>query len=392
MVLADNTLLILAVILFFGLVIPEFFKKVQLPFVTSLIFLGSILGPYGFRYVKSNEAIELFGFLGAAFLMLLAGLEVRKIQFKGFKQRILMMASINAMIPFMVGTAIVLLFGYDLKAAMVVGVIFMSTSIFIVRSSVRLMKMEHTNIGQAIIGCAELQDSASLLILALIMQWITPTTRYSLPIYFGILISSIILLRMFLPEITVYFFKRHTRKYDEYEVQLRAVIALLLFVLIIFSSLGVHSIVAAFLVGITLSDVLKSEALKHKLHTMGYGIFVPIFFFIIGMEMDLNALILFDLGNLLMVSLIIGLFISKIVSGFISAKIEEFSNRESAIFGIMSTSKLTTTLSATYAALSINIIDKNIVSSIVLLSIISTIITPLLTSIFNKKRGTKNYV
>ena len=67
MALVDNTLLVLAIVLFFGMVVPEFFKKFQLPFATSLIIIGSILGPNGFNYIEINDSLQLFGFLGVAF-------------------------------------------------------------------------------------------------------------------------------------------------------------------------------------------------------------------------------------------------------------------------------------------------------------------------------------
>jgi len=103
MPLVDNTLFVLAIVLFFGLVVPEFFKKFQLPFATSLVILGSILGKNGFNYIEINASIELFGFLGAAFLMLMAGLEAKTEHLTNLKEKIISMSVLNSVLPFITG-------------------------------------------------------------------------------------------------------------------------------------------------------------------------------------------------------------------------------------------------------------------------------------------------
>ena len=59
-----STLIILLLILVLGLLVPELFRKLKIPFVTALILIGTVLGPHGFDYVQSNEILEVFGFLG----------------------------------------------------------------------------------------------------------------------------------------------------------------------------------------------------------------------------------------------------------------------------------------------------------------------------------------
>ena len=47
MIAPESTLIAFIIILSLGLIIPEFFKKFKLPFVTVIILLGAILGPNG---------------------------------------------------------------------------------------------------------------------------------------------------------------------------------------------------------------------------------------------------------------------------------------------------------------------------------------------------------
>lgn len=170
---------------------------------------------------------------------------------------------------------------------------------------------------------------------------------------------------------------------EGYERQLRFVIITLVAVIIFFSFLGAHPILAAFLAGLSLSGVVfhgKSKILKSKLHTMGYGLFIPVFFFVVGMEIDVSLLRQFDITNVMMISLILGLMLSKIASGYIAGRLVKLSKRDSMLFGSISITQLTTTLAVTYAASSMGLLDSALVTSIVLLAIITTVVGPVLTS------------
>jgi len=149
-------------------------------------------------------------------------------------------------------------------------------------------------------------------------------------------------------------------------------------VLAYFSILGVHPILAAFIIGLTLSQTIRHEKLFTKLHTLGYGLFVPIFFFIVGMEMNLSLLLTFDMGEFLMVLIVVGLISSKLASGYIGGRVVKLSGKDSALFGVTSIMQLTTTLAVTYAAASLGILDSLLVTSVIILSIITTILGPVL--------------
>jgi Kef-type K+ transport system membrane component KefB len=378
MIAIEQTLLVLLLILFFGLLVPELFKKLRLPYITTILLLGAVLGPKGLDYIRSDTTIEFFGFLGSAFLMLMAGLEVKIEHLKGLQKQVFIMVLLNGGIPFLVGFTLIKLFGYSWLTSLLIGTVFVSSSVAVVASIVRSARLTQKPIGQTILSVVVIEDLLSLLILSLILQSVNPITAFPLPIYFGILISSIIVLKMFLPQITKYVFKKKFKKHDEYESQLRFVIIILMAVLLYFSGLGVHPIIASFVVGFLISDVIKSDLLIHKLHTLGYGLFVPVFFFIVGMQMDLTIFFQFDLRNIIMVSLILGLLVSKFVSGYASGRITKLSKHHASLFGVASTAQLTTTLATTYAAASVGILDSNLVTSIIILSVVTMLLSPLL--------------
>lgn len=384
-----NTLLVLLLILFLGLIAPDLFKKLKMPYVTSLIVLGAVLGPHGLNYLQSNEIVEFFGFLGSAFLLLMVGLEVKLSTLKEAKNKIYYLAAINGSIPFLAGFTITKAFGYSWLAAVFIGVVFFSSSFALLAPVLKVARLMERSIGKTIIATVIIEDILSLFMLAIVLQTVSPITKFPLPIYFGILIFSIVMLKMFIPEIATYFFKRVKKKQDVYETQLRFVIVILMAVLFYFSGLGVHPILAAFLVGVLLADVIKSDLLETKIHTLAYGLFVPVFFFIVGMEIDLGIFAQLNIKNLVIPCLVFGLIGTKFFSGYFASRHIRFRKKHSLIFGVASTVQLTTTLAAVYAASTLGMLDTTLVTAIVVISVVTTIVSPILLNFIIQRRSAK---
>lgn len=377
----ENTLFILLLVLSIGLVIPEFFKKFRIPLITLIILAGSIFGPKGLGYVQLDETISFFGFLGMAFLMFMAGLETDITSLSKSKYKIAVMAILNGTIPFIVGLTITKLFGYSWTVSTLIGIVFISSSVAVIVSTLENNKSITKDVAQMILSAVMITDIVSLIALGFVFQSTSKITTLPLALYFIILIASIIALFQIVPAISKKIVQTKLSKDDGYERQLRFVIIVLASVILFFSALGAHPILASFLAGLSLSSAIrydKSNILLHKLHTIGYGLFIPVFFFVVGMEMDITLLKEFDVKNILMISLIVGLIASKFLSGFIAGRVVNLSKKNSMLFGSISITQLTTTLAVTYAASAIGLLDSLLVTSIVLLSIISTIVGPTL--------------
>ncbi len=382
----ESTLLTLVIILGAGLIIPEMFKKFRLPFITLLILTGSLLGPHGLGYVEIDEIIGFFGFMGMAFLMLMAGLETSIPDLKKFKFKIGLMVLLNALIPFLVGLFILLFFGYSLLTAVLIGIIFLSSSIAIVVPSLKSSGLLEHETGKMIISAIFVADVISLILLGIFLQTLEPITSFPLWFYIPLLIFSFAILFAFFPGLSKFTLKKSFGSREE-ETQFRFLLVIVLGCLIYFSWLGVHPILATFITGLLFSSIIKKDSsqLYIKLKTIGYGLFIPIFFFIIGTELDLSLFRYFDINNLLMISLIFGFIISKFGSSYLGGKLVKMTKKDSLIFAGASIIQLTTTLAVTYAAASLGFIDSVIVTSIILLSIITTFFGPIFITYINKK-------
>jgi Kef-type K+ transport system membrane component KefB len=385
MVEMNSTLLVLLIILSLSLIVPEMFKRLRLPFVTIIIAIGALFGPNGLNYVQSNDTIAFFGFLGMAFLMLMTGIETDLSKIRKNKRKIAIMSAFNGLIPFLVGFFIMRYFGYSLTESILVGIIFISSSVAIISPTLKHLKIFSKEVGQLILASVLIADIVSLIALGIILQNISPITLLSVYLYFPLLLISLVFLFYFAPKLSRYVLNKRLSADEGQEKKFRFVILIVIGFLAYFSVLGVHSILASFLVGIMLSGIIKkdhSEFIYSKFHTISYGLFVPVFFFIVGMQMDLSLFKNFDLSKIVMPTIIIGLIASKFISGYLGGRLAKLKKKDSITFGSISIVQLTTTLAVTYTAVTLGALDNVIATSIILLSIISVVIGPLITTLF----------
>lgn len=377
-----DSLAILGLLLFFGLLLPRLFRRLHLPFATSLILVGSVAGPHGLGLIQPDPSLALFGFLGATFQMLLAGTETHALGIRPGDRSMRRVLLLNASLPAVTGVAIARVFGYAWIPSLFVGTVFLSSSIMLVFSMVSALQLGRTSAGRLLKRVSVVEDLASSVLAFLLFQTLDPHPRFPLPILAGLLLSSVIVLRMFLPEVVTFFFSRFDDEKDGgHEDRLRLVIALMLLVIFGYSAFDVHPVIAAFLVGFTLAEVPAATALRDRLATLGYALFIPVFLFVVGLDTDLTVLLEVGPGDLLALSILAGALLSKVVGGFAGARWAGFDNRESAVVAVASTVRLTVPLSATYAAQGLGILDTPLFSAIVIVSIASSMLAPIALSL-----------
>jgi len=370
-----NDLLVFLVVLLAGIFFSELFKKLHLPYVLALLVAGVVIGPLGLDLIELTPAVLFLGSLGAIFLMFIAGLEVRIDYLSKIWKKVAFCAVLNGGIPGMVGFTICYLFNYGLTTSLLVGIIFISSSIAVIIPSLQEKGLISTFFGSVIVGSVVIEDVTSLFFLSMLLQNSNPTTSLPLPLFIGIVLVSVLVIRYFLPKIEETFFSR-ARKGVEENVQF--VFISLIAVALYFEFLGMHAIVAGFLVGLVLSKTIKDRPIESKLHVLSYGVFIPIFFLEVGIETDLTVFVQANSAILLSLAVVFGLFVSKIFSGYFCGKIMGFSRKESWLFGISSTPQLSTSLAVAFTAMERGLIDSSLQVSIVLLSVTTVALAPLI--------------
>ncbi len=371
--------------LFAGVFFSMFSRKAHIPWVVALIGGGVLLGPNFLNILELNPTIMFIGQIGLIFLMFMAGLETKFQDLEGFKGKLSLLAFINGVIPFGVGVWVALFLGYPLLPALILGVVFISSSIAVVVPSLESHSILNTRLGQSVVMTTVIQDVASLIALSLVLQNVNTITFLPLYLFYPLLLVSLIVLRFIIKMIRGYFKLVASEKPDMFQFEFRSTFLIMMGTVLVFEFLGLHPIVAGFFSGLVLSGSIQTKALKDKIRTISYGVFIPTFFIVIGLQTDIKVFSEIENVSFVVGLIIFGSVVSKFISGWIGAKIVGFNNNESLLFAITSIPQLSTTLATASAAFALGLIDQVLLTALVMLSISTVLISPILMNIFSTR-------
>ena len=370
--------------LFAGVFFSIVSRRIHIPWVIALIAGGIILGPSSFGILETNDTIDFLGQIGLVFLMFMAGLETKFNEKNDFQAKLLLLAFINGVIPFAVGFGIGYMFDYSILTSLILGVVFTSSSIAIVIPALEKQNLLKEHLGQSVVITTVLQDIASLIALSIILQNVSPVTALPLHIFYPLVIVTLFLLKISIPRIIKFFKKALDDSPDIFQLEFRSMFLILIGTVVIFELLGLHPIIAGFFSGLMLSGTIKNPGLKEKIRTISYGIFIPTFFIVIGLQTDITVLTQNTEAWYIILIILAGSIISKFVSGWIGGKLVGFSRGESLLFASTSIPQLTTTLATAFTAFSFGLIDQTLLTALVSLSIVTVLVSPALMSAFSK--------
>lgn len=388
MYLLDDTMEFLSffIILLAAVFFSEVFNRLHIPWVVTLILAGVVIGPFGFGWLEIDETVFFLGQIGLVFLMFMAGLEIRLSEFWKSSKDLLTVTVLNACIPFMAGMATAFLFGVDILGAFLLGIVFISSSVGVIIPSLQACNILSTKPGKLLTPMVVFEDVFSLLMLAVFLRLVLPSEGVvSLPLwlFISLFVISLVLLRLTVPKMKWLFsIKDDLENEDGMDIELshdfRVVLTALIGTVVIFAFLGLHPVVGGFFAGLILSDTIANKRLKRRFRVVGYGIFIPVFFVIIGVQTDVE--VLFKLGPVFVLALAVTIasMSSKFLSGFLGGRLVGMSNYESALIGVASIPQLSVTLAVAFTGVELGIISEDLSTALVFLTVVSTLMAPIL--------------
>ncbi|MBD3365786.1 hypothetical protein GF360_00380 [candidate division WWE3 bacterium] len=364
-------------VLFIGLFSSTLLKKLHLPWVAALILGGIAIGPHGLGFFESDSTIEFISDLGLIFLMFMAGLEVKLSSFKESAPSLFLLSLVNGLIPFVAGLAIAYYYGYSFTTLLLLGTVFISSSVAVVIPTLEANDLFDLKIGRAVTTTSIIQDVLSLILLSVLLQDIKPVSNLPPYFFYPLLLAIVVGLRLLLPKLQA-FVADLTAGDDPFQDQLRSVFLVLLGTVILFEVLGLHPIVGGFFAGVVLSETIDDEVLKAKIRALSYGFFIPTFFVYVGTQTDVSLLFEVNSSLPLILLIVFGSILSKFLSGWLGAWLVGFNPSEGAFFGASSIPQLSTTLAVAHTARSVGLMDDKLITALVVLSMVSTLVGPAL--------------
>jgi Kef-type K+ transport system membrane component KefB len=288
-------------------------RKIHLPVVLGELFAGLFLGNLGylgigyFEGIRHDPSLATLAELGVILLMFEVGVESTVPELARVGANAMLVAFLGAIAPFLLGTATLrLLFPqFSLWVDIFLGATLAATSVGVSARVLKDLNKVNTAEGRTILGAAVVDDVLGLIILAVVVALIGSTGSSGLA---GAAIGSqvlVISLKAFAflaggIVLGVLFSKPLYRAAARFKLKgmlLTLSLTLCFFFAFMAHKFGLAPIVGAFAAGLILEREhsriffeLEQESLEHLLLPLS-TLFVPIFFFHMGMQVDLAALL-----------------------------------------------------------------------------------------------------
>ncbi|MDH7508339.1 MAG: cation:proton antiporter [Methanomassiliicoccales archaeon] len=396
------SLVIIALIAF---ITPLLLTRTGIPVVVGEISFGLIVGAvlyifdtfFGVRPLVFGPSVQFLATIGLIFLMFLSGLEIDFSQIGSAGLRGFLIGIIIFELTLILALPLVSLFIETMNFSVepfYMAIILSTTSVAVVLSVIREMRISRTSFGQQILVIALISDIGAMLLV----------TVYAIRIQiiqfadslFGT-ISMVILVVIFLTFFLIYkigslaiwhhpdLLKKFFKSDDPHEIGIRASLAII-FIFVAIAGIvesEAMAILGAFLAGAVISLLFQEGALlTKKLYGIGYGFLIPIFFINLGATFNFDA-ILNVRALALLPALILITIIVKIIPCIILSK--RSAMKGSLATGVLLTGGLTLMIAASEIGLRIGILDQMTYSLIILVAIILAVLSPTLFKYLFKK-------
>lgn len=259
------------------------------PAVLGKLIVGIIIGPAVLGWVSDGELIKEMAEVGVILLMFIAGLETDLDELKKNWKAAFAVAVGGVILPFIGGYSGGLLFGLDSTQSMFVGLLLCATSVSISVQTLKDLGQLSTREGTTILGAAVVDDILVVILLAFMLSLLGAGGGASI----GLIIGKKVIFFVVAILAGIYVVPRVMKWLAPLRVT-EAVISAALIICFAFSYfadyLGVAGIIGAFAAGIAISQTKFKHEVEHRLEPIAYGIFVPIFFVSVGINVNFEGL------------------------------------------------------------------------------------------------------
>jgi Kef-type K+ transport system membrane component KefB len=346
--------------------------------VIGLILVGIVVGPSVLGWITYTDFVAGLAHLGAVILLFVIGLEFNIKDILSARNGII--AGVGVIIPWIGGYWLSLLFGYDTPSAIFIGTALTATSIAITANVLKELGKLQTEAAKAIIGAAVIDDVLSLLALAISTDVVSGTVSAGgIAIVAIKAIAFIVIAGAFGLLVVSRFMERldktpFAEKYPEFIFIFAMMMAFLYAMLA--ELVGLSAIVGAFIAGVSFEGVrlYRSKSLKEGAEYLQI-IFASIFFVSLGILADFHALtpeiVVF------LIALTIVAIITKVIGCGIPAKLAGLCTKDALIVGFGMSPRGEVAMIVALIGLETGIIGQGVYVTLILMSLLTTLITPI---------------
>lgn len=365
-------------------------RKCKAPQVVGEIVAGLLIGPSILGWVNQSDFLVQMAEIGVILLMFSAGLETDLKDLMKTGPIAALIACAWVFIPLVFGAVLYMAFfgvapwgSEEFYKAVFVGTILTATSVSITVESLKEMGKLKGRVGTTILSAAIIDDVIGIIVLTFVIGFKNPESK---PL--SVLANTVM---FFLFAIVVGFISYKIFKMIDtrYPHTRRIPIAGLAFCLamayIAEKYFGIADITGAYVAGIILCSIRDSEYIAEKMDTNSYMLFGPVFFASIGLKTNVDSV---SMGILIfsLAFVAVGL-ISKIIGCSLAARLCRFSRLDSLKIGAGMMTRGEVALIVSQKGLSAGLLTPVYFTSVILLIIVSSILTPIILKVLYARDG-----
>ncbi|HIH99319.1 MAG TPA: cation:proton antiporter [Nitrosopumilus sp.] len=382
-----ETIIGVGILLFAAKLMAELFLRLKLPIVLGELIAGMIVGPFalgglqiidGKQLLQINDEIRILGEMGAIVILFMAGLEMTPKEFLKGGKAAFVVGTLGVVIPFFVGLTVFQLFGFDALQSMLIATALTATSIAISIQVLSEFGKIKTPEARLIIGAAIVDDILAIAVLSVVtsiagsdggvdnidITEIVITILQVLGFFAIMLIVAVVVI----PKVI-------TPRIWKAKGSVEGIATAAFFgAAALAGSIGLSPIVGAFAVGMALSTTKVFDKIENYVGKIGL-IFAPLFFAIIGAQVDLRAV---DLNIMILSGVIIIVAVTtKLFGCGLPAMYFLKSKQQGLRVGIGMISRGEVGLIVAGVGVTAGILTSEVYSTIIIMVVVTTIITPI---------------
>lgn len=390
-ILIGEILLDIALLLGLTFLLGGLLAKLRIPIILGALVAAMVVHytPLGTRLLSQEiyPELSLLADLGVMFLLFFIGLQIDLKEMRSQSGDIVWLTILNTIFPFLFGMLLMLFYGYGWLLAFIIGLTRMPTAEAVIVPILDDFRLIRTKVGRFIVGAGVLDDVIEVFLVAFVSVWIGEKAAAGTGVgamieneVISITLSIILFLlfawigyRWLLPWLGR-LLPRHPRN----------LILLCAFVLFALGGYAEHSelgmVVGAITAGVILRPVFRSmgvvgEQTTRAIHAFTYGFFGLIFFYWVGLSVDLGGIVQFPMLTIL---LYLAGTLGKLLGAFIMVPMKKMSAREALVVGVGIDARLTTEIIVAKLLLDAKLIDADLFTALVAAASFTAITVPLL--------------
>lgn len=374
----------LFLVVLFALVVPILMARLRVnavPTAVAEIIVGIVLGASGFNLVRPTHDLSFLSNLGVILLLFLSGMEINFDLLKPgqkSKRKKGQIAPLKVALNAFLGVTILsICLALLLKVLglfgdfMLATIIFMTVALGVVIATLKEKDILNRPIGQTILLTAVLGEVIPLMLLTVYAAINGGNTKQ---LWLIILLFGVAILLLWRFKQPYLWFVKVTKSTTQLDVRLAF---FLIFALVtVAERVGVENILGAFLAGIVMKLLEPSQETADKLTSIGYGFFIPIFFIMTGVKLNLRSLLAHPKSLILLPILVLFLFLAKVPVALVYA--QKFGSRNGIAGGFLTATTITIVLPTLAVARKLNVITRLQSDVFILAAVIVCILCPIL--------------